>query len=109
MLTGFEDLVEAARRQTDGHFNEFGGTLSTEPNIFERVIRIFRSIWADGMGLYWPGRHWLTLLTTAFLISIYLFPLGISENKTFVASIEVLKKRLIACQPFLFSTPYGSS
>jgi len=82
MLTGFEDLVEAARRQTDGHFNAFGGTLSTEPNLFERVIRIFRSIWADGMGLYWPGRHWLTLLTTVFLLSIYLFPLGISENKT---------------------------
>ena len=82
MLTGFEDLVEAARRQTDGHFNEFGGTLSTEPNLFERTIRIFRSIWADGMGLYWPGRHWLTLLTTVFLLSISLFPLGKSENKT---------------------------
>lgn len=82
MLTGFEDLVEAARRQTDGHFNEFGGTLSTEPNLFERVITIFRSIWADGMGLYWPGRHWLTLLTTIFLLSTSLFPIGLSENKT---------------------------
>jgi hypothetical protein len=82
MLTGFEDLLEAARRQTDGHFNEFGGTLSTEPNLFERAMKLFRSIWADGMGLYWPGRHWLTLLTTIFLLSASLIPIGLPVNKT---------------------------
>ncbi|MEE3234573.1 MAG: hypothetical protein VX294_10445 [Candidatus Latescibacterota bacterium] len=72
LLTGFEDLFSAATRQTMGHFNEFGGTLSTEPDIFERGLATLRSIWADGMGLYWPGRHWLTILSSFFLLTLFI-------------------------------------
>ena len=69
-VTGWPELVQAALAQTRGHFTDFGGTLSTEPGVLQRWAAIFRSLWADGFGLYWPGRHWATACTTAGLLAV---------------------------------------
>ena len=69
-VTGWPELVQAALAQTRGHFTDFGGTLSTEPGFLQRWAAIFRSLWADGFGLYWPGRHWATACTTAGLLAV---------------------------------------
>ena len=66
-LTGWNNLVAAASVQTAGHFNEFGGTISTEPNLIERLSGFCKSVWADGFGLYWVNRHLLTAVTSVFL------------------------------------------
>ena len=61
-ITGIDNLYLAALKQTSGHFSEFGGTIITDANLFDRGINLIRSIWADGLGCYWVGRSWQTLL-----------------------------------------------
>ena len=61
-LSGIENLYIVATKQTFGHFSDFGGTIITEKNWYERFINLFRSTWADGMGGYWPERSWQTLI-----------------------------------------------
>ena len=67
-ITGWDDLVAAARAQTTGHFTEFGGTVATEPDYVRRAVKLFEGLWADGFGLYWPGRHWVTLAAATLLL-----------------------------------------
>ena len=69
-VTGFKEIIAAATAQGHGHFVNFGGTVFTEPNVFERVVRLMESLWADSFGLYWPGRHWLTAITALTLFGI---------------------------------------
>lgn len=69
-LTGWAELVQAAHAQTQGHFADFGGTVATEPDFARRSIRLFESVWADGFGLYWPGRHGVTACTTVALLGV---------------------------------------
>lgn len=69
-ITGFGSLVEAAQKQSHGHFLEFGGTISTHSSILWRATKVIESMWADGFGLYWSGRHFLTACTTLFLAGI---------------------------------------
>tara|TARA_A100001037_G_C15123757_1_gene625154 strand:+ start:107 stop:907 length:801 start_codon:yes stop_codon:yes gene_type:complete len=67
-ITGWDDLVAAARAQTTGHFTEFGGTVATEPDYVRRAVKLFEGLWADGFGLYWSGRHWVTLVAAIALL-----------------------------------------
>ncbi len=67
-VTGIDDLLLAATKQTMGHFTDFGGTSITDGNWKIRSAKFFSSIWADGLGGYWPGRSWQTLALS--------FPLG---------------------------------
>ena len=69
-ITGWTELVKAAQTQTQGHFADFGGTVSTEPDFALRSLGLFESIWADGFGLYWEGRHVVTACTTIALLGI---------------------------------------
>ena len=66
-LEGLNNLITAAHIQGKGHFTDFGGTISTEPHIAERVIRIFENLWADGFGFYWSGRNILTAISALAL------------------------------------------
>ena len=59
--TGWSTFLEAAWRQTDGHFTEFGGTVQTESDVGRRTAGFLRGVWADGLGAWWPGRHPLTM------------------------------------------------
>ena len=70
ILTGWESLVDAAQTHSRGHFLEFGGTISSEPGLGLRLIKLCESIWADGFGLYWNGRHLITACTTITLVGI---------------------------------------
>ena len=68
MDTGWTTLYESAMRQTEGHFTEFGGTVQTDPHIGLRLSRTFEALWADSLGGFWPGRHWLTVVVGVGLV-----------------------------------------
>ena len=82
LMTGFENLYIAANKQSVGHFTNFGGTIITENNYFLRIINLFRSIWADGLGGFWPGRGWPTLVLSIFYI--YFVYYGIKGLKKYL-------------------------
>ena len=69
-ITGWHTLIAAAQTQGTGHFSDFGGTVSTSPELWHRLTKLFESLWADGFGLYWHGRHLITACTTISLIGI---------------------------------------
>lgn len=70
ILTGWNELVDAAQTHSRGHFLEFGGTLSSQPGFGLRLTKLFESLWADGFGLYWNGRHLVTTFATVTLLGI---------------------------------------
>ena len=72
-ITGWNTLIGAAQTQSQGHFSDFGGTVSTNPELWMRFTKTFESIFADGFGLYWLGRHPITACTTIILITIIFF------------------------------------
>ena len=67
-ITGWSTLIAAAQTQSQGHFSDFGGTVSTHPELWLRFTKLLESIWADGFGLYWRGRHPITACTAILLI-----------------------------------------
>ena len=75
-VTGWNDLIIAASKQTIGHFTDFGGTSITENNWSLRLKNFSSSIWADGFGGYLAGRHWLTII----LSTLFAFILMLSVN-----------------------------
>ena len=78
-VTGIDNLINAAAKQTQGHFADFGGTIITENNWWKRLLMILRSIWSDGLGGYWIGRSWETLILS--LPMIYILYSGLKELK----------------------------
>ena len=75
-VTGWNDLIIAASKQTIGHFTDFGGTSITENNWSLRLKNFSSSIWADGFGGFLAGRHWLTII----LSTLFAFILMLSAN-----------------------------
>ncbi len=69
-ITGWNTLIASAQTQSHGHFADFGGTVSTHPELWLRLTRLVESIWADGFGLYWQNRHPITACTAIILIGI---------------------------------------
>ena len=69
-MTGWDALVVAGQMQTAGHFSEFGGTVSTEPDYDFRATKLLEGLWADGFGLYWLGRHWVTMGAAIMLLGM---------------------------------------
>jgi len=68
--TGFWTLIDVAWGQTTGHFTDFGGTVQTESDLGRRLSGTVQGLWADGLGAWWPGRHWLTSLTGAGVLGL---------------------------------------
>jgi hypothetical protein len=66
-ITGWNALITAAQTQSQGHFSDFGGTVSTHPELWFRLIKLFESVWADGFGLYWRDRHFTTACLTIII------------------------------------------
>tara|TARA_Y100001935_G_scaffold186179_1_gene154691 strand:+ start:371 stop:1789 length:1419 start_codon:yes stop_codon:yes gene_type:complete len=79
LLTGIENLINAALKQTQGHFADFGGTIITENSWWKRFLMIIRSTWSDGLGGYWIGRSWQTLILSFPMLYVLYF--GIKELK----------------------------
>ncbi|MCG9127056.1 glycosyltransferase family 39 protein [Candidatus Poribacteria bacterium] len=69
-MTGWKTLLGSALNQTQGHFTDFGGTVSTNPDLWLRLNKIIESVVADGFGLYWQGRHLITVVSTILLLII---------------------------------------
>ena len=74
-ITGLNALITAAQTQSHGHLSDFGGTVSTHPELWLRLTKVFESVWADGFGLYWRGRHLITVCTTIIIGIIVVFNL----------------------------------
>ena len=73
-ITGFENLLFLASKQTVGHFTDFGGTIFTELNWYKRITFFIQSLWADGLGGYWNDRAWITIVTSlCMLLFLYQF------------------------------------
>ncbi len=66
-ITGWDDLILAASKQTIGHFTDFGGTSITNNNWSLRLKFFSSSIWSDGFGGYFIGRHWVTIILSILL------------------------------------------
>ncbi len=69
-LTGPMELLRLARQQSGGHFNDFGGTIGSIPDLGTRALSTLRSIWADGLGAYWSGRTWFSWLPTIGIVCL---------------------------------------
>ena len=68
-ITGPSDLLLMAKKQTTGHFMDFGGTIFTDKSMYDRILLLFRSVWADGFGGYWTSRGPTSILLSAALIA----------------------------------------
>tara|TARA_B110000014_G_scaffold263896_1_gene262312 strand:- start:2244 stop:3290 length:1047 start_codon:yes stop_codon:yes gene_type:complete len=77
-ITGINDLILVATKQTLGHFSDFGGTVLTESNWQVRLLNFIRSVWADGLGGYWGERSWQTLFLSFPLT--YILYLGTTSS-----------------------------
>lgn len=69
--TGLPELYHAADRQAEGHFEDFGGTIETIPDIDVRRTSFLQGMIADGLGGWWPGRALLTIITSIGLIILF--------------------------------------
>ena len=80
-ITGPSDLLLMAKKQTTGHFMDFGGTIFTDKSMYDRILLLFRSVWADGFGGYWTSRGPTSILLSAALIA-----------QLFIGTKDVFKK-----------------
>ena len=80
-ITGPSDLILMAKKQTTGHFMDFGGTIFTDKSMYDRILLLFRSVWADGFGGYWTSRG-----PTSILLSVAL------AAQLFIGAKDVFKK-----------------
>jgi hypothetical protein len=85
-LTGWDEIVAIGMNQTTGHFDEFGGTVRTEPDLLRRAARMLEGAWTDMLGGYLKGRGVLTLIAggTAMLglaLSIPLLTRSLRERR----------------------------
>ncbi len=61
--TGWEPLIHAAKLNTDGHFNKWGGGVMSDTSSYAaRLYKMIESVWADGLGGWWKHRHWSTAI-----------------------------------------------
>ena len=98
VITGWESLVDAAQTHSRGHFLEFGGTISSESGLGLRLTKLFESVWADGFGLYWNGRHPITVCTTVTLLGILVANRRTKKN---VRRSSFLSPIVIGCVVYL--------
>lgn len=106
MITSWTDLINAAQKQSHGHFSDFGGTVSTNPEFLRRVSKMFESIVADGFGLYWIGRHPVTAISTVFLIAIILVNVWYGLSRMQDATLYKKYKRMLRNPIFLGTVSY---
>ena len=63
LITGLENLYNVSLSHINGHFYKWGGSVITSSSSYSfRLEKIIESIWSDGMGGWWSGRHFITLL-----------------------------------------------
>ena len=71
-VTNLPELIQVAVNDVQGHFFRWGGTIYSESASFShRFVKISESIFADSLGMWWSGRHWITLVNSIFLILFF--------------------------------------
>ncbi|HEX8545498.1 MAG TPA: hypothetical protein VF691_00975 [Cytophagaceae bacterium] len=71
--TGWEPMMSMTHLQSQSHFSDFGGAFYKHSNIGTRVVRLAQSLWADGLGAYWSGRNWVTILLSIAIVPFLFF------------------------------------
>ena len=72
-ITGLKDFLIVSVKHINGHFFNWGGSIiSNNTGYAPRFISMIESILADGMGTWWTGRHWITILISIFLLILFL-------------------------------------
>ena len=73
IITDIDELYQTSIKHIYGHFYKWGGSvITTKSSYLHRAIKTFESIWADGMGSYWLGRHFITIFISAgWMLSFY--------------------------------------
>lgn len=72
------DLLDLANAQSEGHFQQFGGSILTQSDLWVRVKGLFMGLWGAGFNGYWSGRlpvlwiHGVPILSI-FIGAIYAF------------------------------------
>ena len=90
-ITGFDNLWLSALNHTQGHFMDYGGSIFTEKNLSIRFFHLVESIWADGMGGYWLGRSWVTVIFSFFILILLIFGfITIINNWKFEKSFKII-------------------
>jgi hypothetical protein len=99
LLTGLGDLIIMAKKQTSGHFMDFGGTILTDQSIVDRLILLIKSVWADGFGGFWFSRGVTSMLLSVMLLIQFITSLKDVSNKW---ASENKIKPLIICVGIYF-------
>ena len=90
-ITGFDNLWLSALNHTQGHFMDYGGSIFTEKNLSIRFFHLVESIWADGMGGYWIGRSWVTVIFSFLIATLLIFGfVTIINNWKFEKSLKII-------------------
>ena len=72
VTTGWNELIDLALFGTNGHFNEWGGSIKTDPHYGLRLLRMFQFVWSDGLGLWWFDRSFTWIPSSLiFVIATY--------------------------------------
>ena len=95
LITGYNDFFEIAYNHINGHFFKWGGSVLTNNSPYWfRCIKIFESLWADGLGGWWYHRHWITLVISFGILfflskSIYYFKIKKNNGTLIIVLISM--------------------
>ena len=112
LLTGWSNFLHVVFSQTFGHFNDYGGTIITESNWMERIIFFIQTVWADGLGGYWPGRSLLTLPLSFVLLYLVMpafrfIKIGLKKQefvRIFIISITIYAVWILLFQNVIYKS-----
>ena len=79
LVTGVGDLLATGQLQVSGHFNRWGGSVVTQPDMTHRLQMLGWQLLAQGLGSWWSDRSWLHLIPTAGLVAALL--LGLARGR----------------------------
>lgn len=66
---GLTELIQLAKYDSRGHFTQWGGTVySTEVPLLRRLMGLFESLLAHGLGMWMPGRSAWIFLNSVVLV-----------------------------------------
>tara|TARA_Y100001970_G_scaffold292059_1_gene431729 strand:+ start:615 stop:1970 length:1356 start_codon:yes stop_codon:yes gene_type:complete len=96
LITGIDNLYSISNNHIMGHFYKWGGSvLTSNSSYYFRFIKLLESIWADGMGGFWTGRHFITLLVSIGWIFSFFFSIP-NSYKLINHKSKILIRLLIA-------------
>ena len=89
-ITGLDNLIYVAQNQSLGHFTDFGGTMITESDWSYRIKLFLHTIWSDGLGGYWLGRSFITILLSISMIPILFSSISYFKSNPLDSKIKIL-------------------